>query len=455
MTMRGRASQQVIPPFRMELFQLLDAAGVMLCESLQKLFAENGDPFDTGMARFEIDTYVVFRAGCHLRRKTAEWDELAASLMDYVAARHGDRVSSHDLKAVFRKRVETYQGCWNACVDSKTYPALQCLQMLRMYIVGAAKRGRIDANDPLVFGQYLGEVYATVPLVEHDNVALGLLDCALKHITKLPGNLADLSKEDIQAAAVRGLKEAEDVLGKSRSSLILRATNLHKTYRMGRVKVPVLRGVDLEVRRGEWVAVLGASGSGKSTLLHLLGGLDRPDRGEGEEIGGNIRFEDRELGKMSARELDRYRTTSVGFVFQFYHLLPELTVLQNVTVAAMVRLGRFGYLAQRGKVEERAKKLLESFGLGHRLSHRPAELSGGERQRVAIARALVNEPRVLLADEPTGNLDHVTGESILAQIASHRAQAGGAGLTMVMVTHDREIAKQADRIVQLVDGRVA
>jgi len=248
---------------------------------------------------------------------------------------------------------------------------------------------------------------------------------------------------------------------------ILRATNLHKTYRMGRVKVPVLRGVDLTVKRGEWVAILGASGSGKSTLLHLLGGLDRPDGADagsaeaGGQRKGSIEFESRDLAAMSARDLDRYRCSSVGFVFQFYHLLPELTVLQNVTVASMVRLGRFGYMARRREVEDRAKGLLESFGLGHRLRHRSAELSGGERQRVAIARALANDPPVLLADEPTGNLDHVTGAAILDQIAMQRGregQAGGGGgggkLTMVMVTHDRDIAARADRVVQLTDGRV-
>lgn len=293
------------------------------------------------------------------------------------------------------------------------------------------------------------------------------------------------SATGMAASAARANGSAANAANAASGGAILRATNLHKTYRMGRVKVPVLRGVDLTVKRGEWVAILGASGSGKSTLLHLLGGLDRPDRQgtatvcgkckydvsaldaaraskrigrcpECNELlhvsGGAISFEDRELAKMSSRELDRYRTESVGFVFQFYHLLPELTVMQNVTIASMVRLGRFGYMAQRSKVEARARGLLESFGLGHRLTHRPAELSGGERQRVAIARALANEPPVLLADEPTGNLDHATGETILDQIAKHRADAG---LTMVMVTHDRDIAKRADRVVQLTDGRVA
>jgi len=246
---------------------------------------------------------------------------------------------------------------------------------------------------------------------------------------------------------------ANGTAGPAVGGAILRATGLYKTYRMGRVKVPVLRGVDLEVRRGEWLAILGASGSGKSTLLHLLGGLDRPDRAEGGAgRRGHIEFESRTLESMSEQDLDRYRCTSVGFVFQFYHLLPELTVLQNVTVACMVRLGRLGYMARRREVEDRARALLESFGLGHRLAHRPAELSGGERQRVAIARALANQPPVLLADEPTGNLDHATGETILDQIARHRADAG---LTLVMVTHDRDIAKRADRVVQLNDGQVA
>lgn len=241
---------------------------------------------------------------------------------------------------------------------------------------------------------------------------------------------------------------------------LLSARSLYKTYRLGRVDVPVLRGVDLDVRRGEWVAVLGASGSGKSTLLHLLGGLDRPDRpappsaarAESGRPAGRIAFDGRDLAELSPRELDRYRTESVGFVFQFYHLLPELRVLENVTIAAMVRYGRFGFARRRAEVEDRAKALLGSFGLSHRLGHRPAELSGGERQRVAIARALMNDPPVLLADEPTGNLDHATGEAILDEIARTR---DAAGLTMVMVTHDREIAARADRVVRLTDGRVA
>lgn len=229
---------------------------------------------------------------------------------------------------------------------------------------------------------------------------------------------------------------------------IISATNLHKTYKMGRVKVPVLRGLSVSADQGEWVAILGASGSGKSTLLHLLGGLDRPDRGK---EGSAITFQGRAIGRMSRGEMDRYRATQVGFVFQFYHLLPELRVLENVTVGAMVRHGLLGFMGAKPKINARAKELLEAFGLGHRLKHRPGELSGGERQRVAIARALINEPRILLADEPTGNLDRKTGDAILDSLADLRTRLG---LTIIMVTHDRHVADRADRVIELADGVV-
>ncbi len=237
-----------------------------------------------------------------------------------------------------------------------------------------------------------------------------------------------------------------------RDAGFLRVENLRKTYRLGRVPVPVLHGVDLSLRKGEWVAILGASGSGKSTLLHLAGGLDRPDRARNGNPPPTIHFDGRDITAMRKRDLDRYRAREVGFVFQFYHLLPELSVLQNVTVGAMIRHGRFGYMTQRGQAEGRAKELLRAFGLDHRLRHRPTELSGGERQRVAIARALINQPRLLLADEPTGNLDRATGESILDTLATLRASTG---LTVLMVTHDDRVAERADRVVRLVDGRVA
>ena len=226
---------------------------------------------------------------------------------------------------------------------------------------------------------------------------------------------------------------------------ILAARNLSKTYRLGRVDVPVLRHAAIEVGEGEWVAILGASGSGKSTLLHLLGDLDQPD-----STGGMITFDGRALSAMTRAERNIYRNRSVGFVFQFDHLLPELTVLENTLLPGLVGLSRLRYYAVRSGLRERAAELLDSFGLSHRLKHRPRELSGGERQRVAIARALMNEPRVLLADEPTGNLDVRTGSEILDLIA----QQPQRGLTIVMVTHDRTIADRADRVVELHDGRV-
>ncbi|QOJ01827.1 MAG: ABC transporter ATP-binding protein [Phycisphaeraceae bacterium] len=230
---------------------------------------------------------------------------------------------------------------------------------------------------------------------------------------------------------------------------IIRAESLHKTYRLGRVDVPVLRGVSVGVARGEFVAILGASGSGKSTLLHLLGALDRPDR----RSGSSIVFDGRELVGASAGVLDRYRRFDVGFVFQFYHLLPELSVVENVLLGAMVAYGRLGYASRRRALDERAKELLARVGLGHRLRHRPAELSGGERQRVAIARALINGPRLLLADEPTGNLDRATGRTILDLFSELHA----GGQTMVVVTHDEATAERAagaGRVLRLTDGRM-
>lgn len=231
---------------------------------------------------------------------------------------------------------------------------------------------------------------------------------------------------------------------------VLRATNVRKTYQLGRLRVPVLRGVNIDVARGEFVAILGASGSGKSTLLHLLGGLDAADQATAATGPAAIEFERTDLIRLSAGRLDEYRRRRVGFVFQFYHLLPELTVLQNVTIAAMTAMGKLEYWSKRREVRAEASSLLERVGLGHRLLHRPAELSGGERQRVAIARALVNKPDLLLADEPTGNLDRVTGASILDLFTDlHKA-----GQTMVVVTHDEATAARADRVVRLLDGAV-
>jgi lipoprotein-releasing system ATP-binding protein len=229
----------------------------------------------------------------------------------------------------------------------------------------------------------------------------------------------------------------------SESPVILKAQDLHKSYRMGATRVVVLKGVDLAVREGEFVAVVGASGSGKSTLLHILGGLDRPDK-------GNIQFRGRDLSRMSARGLNEYRNETVGFVFQFYHLLDELNVLENVVLPAMVSRSVLGWLMTRHQVRRRGAELLEQLGLQERAGHKPYQLSGGERQRVAIGRALMNRPTLLLADEPTGNLDSATGNGILKIFE----QLHQAGQTIVLVTHDERVARRAQRIITLVDGKV-
>jgi ABC-type lipoprotein export system ATPase subunit len=209
--------------------------------------------------------------------------------------------------------------------------------------------------------------------------------------------------------------------------------------------VPVLRDASITVNRGEWVAIVGSSGSGKSTFLHLLGGLDRADGDSGP-----IRFEGADLRSFGPARENAYRNRDVGFVFQFYHLLPELNVLENAMLPSMVGPGWLSWLLGREDLRQRAVLLLETCGLGHRLKHRPAELSGGERQRVAIARALINRPKLLLADEPTGNLDIRTGGGILDLLAALQAE----GLTMVMVTHDQAVAARAHRQVRIVDGCV-
>jgi lipoprotein-releasing system ATP-binding protein len=226
-------------------------------------------------------------------------------------------------------------------------------------------------------------------------------------------------------------------------SQILQARALHKHYRSGPQDLHILRGVGMEVRHGEWVAVLGASGSGKSTLLHLMGGLDRPNQGQVLYRGQNV-------FAMPGAAIDRYRNTQVGFVFQFYHLLPELTALENVVIGSMIRGSVLGWRKLRQPSRQRATALLGRLGLGERLTHRPAQLSGGERQRVAIARALVNDPAVLLADEPTGNLDENTGGQILEVFRELHA----GGQTIVMVTHDSRVAAAADRRLVLEHGQL-
>ncbi|NOY41693.1 MAG: ABC transporter ATP-binding protein [Planctomycetes bacterium] len=219
---------------------------------------------------------------------------------------------------------------------------------------------------------------------------------------------------------------------------------LFKSYRKGPLGIPVLQGIDMTVNKGEFLAIVGQSGCGKSTLLHLLGTLDQPDAGE-------VHFEGNRIDNLPSRSRDLLRNRHFGMIFQFYHLLPELSTLENVLAPAMIAESTFGYWRKRKMYRQRAEELLEMVGLGHRMKHKPRELSGGEMQRAAIARALLAEPRVLLADEPTGNLDQATGEPIMATLRElNREQK----LTIVMVTHDSWIAGQADRVVRLVEGRI-
>lgn len=225
---------------------------------------------------------------------------------------------------------------------------------------------------------------------------------------------------------------------------LLSAVALEKTYRKGQHKVPVLRGVEVAIRRGEFMSIVGQSGSGKSTLMHLLGLLDVPDVGE-------IRFEGRRIDDLSAKVRDELRNRAFGFIFQFYHLMPELTVLENVLMPMMIRDSIFTYQRNKRRYDEQAREILSKVRLDHRLKHRPSELSGGEMQRAAIARALVAKPQVLLADEPTGNLDSQTGGEIMDLLLNLNQQDG---LTIVMVTHDPAIARQAHRTVKLDQGRI-
>jgi predicted ABC-type transport system involved in lysophospholipase L1 biosynthesis ATPase subunit len=220
---------------------------------------------------------------------------------------------------------------------------------------------------------------------------------------------------------------------------LVEALGLRKSYTLGRRTLDVLRGVNLAVRRGEFVALRGASGAGKSTLLHLLAGLDAPD-------AGRIHFDGRDLTRLNEGQLARWRSACVGFIFQAYHLLPELDALENVCLP-----GRIGGRAADA-VEARGRQLLQRVGLADRAEHKPGELSGGEQQRVAIARALINEPALLFADEPTGNLDSRTGAEIIDLLCALRAERQ---TTLVIATHDASVAARAPRVLELVDGRVA
>ena len=219
---------------------------------------------------------------------------------------------------------------------------------------------------------------------------------------------------------------------------LVNARNVGKTYWIGKRSLEVLRKVDLQVSRGEFLVVRGASGAGKSTLLHCLGGLDTPTAGE-------IWFDGKNLAAYSGLELSRFRNRKIGFVFQAYHLLPELDALENVCLPA--RMAR----TDAAPAEARGRRLLKRVGLGERMDHRPNELSGGEQQRVAIARALINEPDLILADEPTGNLDSHTGEEIIELLCALRAERQ---TTLILATHGAQVAARAPRVIELVDGQV-
>jgi lipoprotein-releasing system ATP-binding protein len=219
---------------------------------------------------------------------------------------------------------------------------------------------------------------------------------------------------------------------------------IERTYRKGTLSVPVLCGVDLAIERGEFVSIVGQSGSGKSTLLHLMGLLDSPTIGE-------IRFEGQRVDDLPAATKDELRNRVFGFIFQFYHLLPELSLLENVLTPMMIRYSAIKYWKDRKSLRLQAHEIIERVGLDHRIKHRPSELSGGELQRAAIARALVAKPEILLADEPTGNLDSTTGGEIIELIRSLNKDRG---LTIVMVTHDDSIAQQANRVVHITNGRI-
>lgn len=219
---------------------------------------------------------------------------------------------------------------------------------------------------------------------------------------------------------------------------MLTADNVAKSYRIGNKTVPVLREVNLELNARDFLAIYGASGAGKSTLLHLLGGLDVVDSGE-------ICFQGKKFQKWKRNELSRFRNREIGFVFQAYHLFPEFSALENVCLPGKISRRPTATLAQK------AAALLEQVGLKNRMNHRPCELSGGEQQRVAIARSLVNDPSLLLADEPTGNLDSVAGRQIIELLEALR---GECPIALVLATHDLKIGNCAQRVAHLVDGRL-
>jgi len=228
-------------------------------------------------------------------------------------------------------------------------------------------------------------------------------------------------------------------MGITRKQILLRADDLWKEYRNGKsVVLEVLKGVDLEVREGEFIVIVGPSGSGKSTLLHILGGLDTPTQGK-------VRLDSQDIFEFSEEQLAEFRNNKLGFVFQFHHLLPEFTALENVCMPALIH----GESMEQART--RASGILKNVGLEGRMLHKPNELSGGEQQRVAVARALMNRPQLILADEPSGNLDKENGlrlHDLLADLSANE------GHTFVVATHNPDLARRADRILKMADGKL-
>ncbi len=225
---------------------------------------------------------------------------------------------------------------------------------------------------------------------------------------------------------------------------LLRGTGLVKSFQIGDRSLEILHGVDIELRHGEVVALVGASGAGKSTLLHILGLLERPTQ-------GSVAIDDVDAWSLSTAGRAQLRNQKIGFVFQFYHLLPELDAVENVLLPAMIAEGALSWMRKRRELRARAVGMLERFGLGERLKHHPAQLSGGERQRVALARALFHDPPLLIADEPTGNLDSATGERVLDLLFAEQARLE---LTLLLVTHDERLSARCQRTLSMGDGRI-
>jgi len=221
------------------------------------------------------------------------------------------------------------------------------------------------------------------------------------------------------------------------SDTMIRVTDIHKTFHTPQT-IDILRGIDLEIQSSELLCIIGASGVGKSTFLHILGTLDRPTR-------GSVLFDETDIFRLSDHKLAEFRNQKIGYIFQFHHLLPEFTALENIMMPALISGMRHNDAAGL------AMSLLEEVGLAQRHKHRPGELSGGEQQRVAVARALILEPKLVLADEPTGNLDTHTGEEVFSLIKDLNKQRG---ITFVLVTHNEKLTAQADRIVRMVDGKL-